>query len=433
MLPKRYIIATLFIAAMLVLLLIVQGPPSKSDGSGHAEGQPVLSLDHFEVVAQYRLRDGWSPRFQGTQDPDQPLPWPFGGGFESPWEPASPYLSDRAFVLNGPQGQGEIHLWRGLEWKSFRFDHPITSARLDPVKGNRLLVTLQRGPNHFNTRLMEIPEGRVFWSTDSGPWSRFSWDGKAVLLGLPSPSHENAWLLTTLEAKGDLEEATLAPWDEKELVDAPRAWATLPEHLWEDGQDLPGHRLLVPLPTGTRFWFPQHDRLWVSGDKEWTLWGLDSGVWKRLAMGPGQLHAKPPQAMGRIVIQKDGHLEYSQSPTDEAQFETLSKQDNFWPSYDPAWFWVDDETALTAWDQRFGSLDLPKETTRERLLTSFRSDWLEASSLRRSVKGWLPNGPEVALREGLGVAWIWAGDRILLVRLPQELRIRKIRKLIKAK
>ena len=47
------------------------------------------------------------------------------------------------------------------------------------------------------------------------------------------------------------------------------------------------------------------------------------------------------------------------------------------------------------------------------------------------MKGWLPRGPEVALREPLGVAWIWVGDRVLLVRLVEVERVRMLRKLLR--
>ena len=96
MIPRRYLLATLFIAALLVLLAVVQGPRTRSAGGIAEEPPPVMfSLETFRTLAELPLRDGWAPRFQGTLDPDQPHPWPFGGGFETPWEPASPYLADQ--------------------------------------------------------------------------------------------------------------------------------------------------------------------------------------------------------------------------------------------------------------------------------------------------------------------------------------------------
>jgi len=129
-----------------------------------ADAPVELSMESFETLAEYRLQDGWTPRFQGAQDPDQDEAWPFGGGFGTPWEPASAYLADQGLALNGPKGHSEVALWRGLEWRHYRFDAPLASARLDPVKHNRLLVTLMRAPGRFETRLLEIPEGRVLWA-----------------------------------------------------------------------------------------------------------------------------------------------------------------------------------------------------------------------------------------------------------------------------
>jgi hypothetical protein len=74
---------------------------------------------------------------------------------------------------------------------------------------------------------------------------------------------------------------------------------------------------------------------------------------------------------------------------------------------------------------------LPPERQRQSLFESYRSDWRSAMGLRLSVKGWLPRGPEIALREPFGVAWIWVGDRVLLVRLVEVERVRMLRKLLR--
>ena len=220
MIPKRYLIATLFIAAMLVILAVVQAPKSRREGGVMTGETPIaLTLETFESLAQLELQEGWVPRFQETRDPDQPDPWPSVGGFNTPWEPASPYLRDQGLALNGPGGTSEVALWRGLEWRHYRFDAPLCSARLDPGKGKYLLVTLRMGPSRFETRLLEVPEGRVLWASDSGPWSRFSWDGRAVLLGLEAP---DALLLATRPVDQVKIEASLAPWDEKALPAPPQ-------------------------------------------------------------------------------------------------------------------------------------------------------------------------------------------------------------------
>lgn len=421
---------------MLVLLAVVQAPRTRSQG-GVAEGDtPVaLGMESFETLAEFRLQDGWAPRFQGTQDPDQLDPWPYAGGFEAPWEPASPYLGDQGFAMNGPTGRGEILLWRGLEWRKLRFEAPICSARLDPDRGGRLLVTLSLGGERFETRLLELPEGRVLWAEASGPWSRFSWDGKAVLFGLRAPGVEGGWLLTTLPLDGEFPPQSLAPWDEPELPSAPKGCITRVDQLWDDGKDLPGFRLFASLRPGARLWFPRRDRLWISGGGVWNLWGLEDGLWRRLGAGSGVLAAQPPLRMGRTMLDKNERPQRTLSPLTELEWTELPAESPAWPAYDAAWAWKGENAALTAWDLRWGAgaADFPRERQREGLLKAFRSEWHAASSLRASVRGWLPEGPDVALREASEVAWVWVGDRVLLVRLQGSDRLRRIRGLLRAR
>jgi hypothetical protein len=101
-----------------------------------------------------------------------------------------------------------------------------------------------------------------------------------------------------------------------------------------------------------------------------------------------------------------------------------------WPAWDAAWAWRD-TGAVDAWDQRWNESSLPPERQRQALFETYRAEWRAAMELRASVKGWLPRGPEVALREPLGVAWIWVGDRVLMVRLVEVERIRTLRKLLR--
>lgn len=435
MIPKRYLFASMFIAAMLMLLAVVQAPRSTREGGAVVETASVeQSLSTFEHLAEYRLLDGWAPRFQGAQDPDQEQPWPWGGGFGAPWEPASAYLTDQGVALNGPGGHSEVILWKGLEWRHYRFDAPIASARLDPARGNRLLVTLTLGRDRFETRLMEVPEGRVLWATDSGPWSRFSWDGKAVLLGLRPPQSEGALLLTALPVEQEIPASTMAPWDEKGLPPAPRGWAVKEEQLWDDGKDLPGARTLVPWQGGARLWFPSSDRLWTASGGQWILWALEEGVWKRKAAGTGQLQALPPRRMGLLSPERRGEPQArSLSPLDRAEFEKTDPALEPWPAPDPAWTWLQDGAAATAWDQRWGkeAAAMPRERQREALLRSFRPEWRTALGLRASVKGWIPEGPEIALREAWEVAWVWVGDRVILVRLQPTGRLRTVKAALK--
>ncbi|MBI4912798.1 MAG: hypothetical protein HY823_08665 [Acidobacteria bacterium] len=434
MIPTRYLIATLFIAALLLLVAVVQAPRSPKSGGVAAApgGGSALTLESFEVVAEARLEEGWAPRFRGTRDPDQPDPWPFEGGFGAPWEPASPYLWDQGLALNGPRDRSEVILWRGLEWRHYRFDVPLVSARIHPRRLNRLLVTLQAGPLRFETRLLEIPEGRVLWSVDSGPWSRFSWDGATVLIGLQDPQDPERLLLSSLPLEGEPPSNSLSPWDEKSLPPPPRGWPLLPDALWDDGKDLPGARILTPFSMEDRMWMPTRDRLWIQTSPGWTLWGLEGSHWRRQAAGPGLLAAQPPRRMGLVRSGPSGDPERATSPLEQARWTTLPPGAPSWPAYDPSWVWRDDRSACTAWDLRWaeGSPVLPREQQREALLKRFRGDWRAARGLRASVKGWLPAGPELALREGAGAAWVWVGDRVVLVKLPEGERLRQIRKIL---
>jgi hypothetical protein len=434
--PKRYLIATLFIAAMLVILAVVQArKPAREGGAFSTETPTALVLESYETLAEFRLQDGWAPRFQGALDPDQPEPWPFTGGFGAPWEPASPYLADQGLALNGPGDRSEVVLWRGLEWRRYRFDAPLCSARLDPAKGNRLLVTLKLGASRFETRLLEVPEGRVLWASDSGPWSRFSWDGHAVLLGLKAPSPEGALLLTTLPVDADLPPATLASWDETELPPPPKGWPVKPEQLWADGEDLRGARLLVPWSDDGRMWFPRRDRLWVSGGGSWCLWGLHSGIWVREDAGAGVLDAHPPIAMGRISPGTGDKAARFLAPLNAAEWREIPAEDAPWPAFDPCWTWLEERAACSAWDQRWGQgkEPIPLDRQREALGRAFSAEWRVASGLRASVRGWLPGGPEIAMRETLETGWVWVGDRVCLVRLQPSDRLRKLKALLRLK
>ncbi len=425
---KRYLIATLFIAGMLMLVAVVQAfKPARQGGVAPDAAAVSLGFDSFETITDLRLEDGWAPKFIGTQDPDQWESWPPEGGFGTAWEPASPFMADQALALNGPGGRSEVALWRGLEWRHYRFEAPLASARLDPTKGNRLLVTLNLGRERFETRLMEIPEGRVLWATESGPWSRFSWDGKAVLMGLSDPIQPGRLLLTSLPVDGDVGDKSLAPWDEDEMPGPPRGWATRNEQLWDDGKDLPGQRLLIPWRVGDRLWMPRKDCLWTSSEGVWSLWRVRDGAWHREASGPGVLAAQPPRQMGLVALSPDGATR-SWTGMNEADWILLQKDQPPWPAYDAAWLWRGNG-ALTAWDLRWGTDDptLPKEHQREALIRAYRSEWRAASHLRASVRGWLATGPQVALREINGVAWVWVGDRVLLVRLAGTERLHLIK------
>ena len=431
MIPTKYLIATLFIAGMLLLVAIVQGLRPAS-GGGMAADAPaaVLGLESFPLEASSRLEDGWSPRFEGAQDPDQWAPWPFGGGFGAPWEPASPYLLDQGFALNGPQGRSEVRLWRGLEWRVYRFDSPLVSARLHARRPDRLLVTLAAGPGRFETELLAIPEGRVLWSVMAGPWSRFSWVGRAALVGF-FEGPDRHLLLSALPLDGELPEPILAAWDEKGLPAPAKGLPLKAEQLSDDGRDLPGAKVALPWVEGDRLWMPEVDRLWTSDRGTWTAWKLESGRWTREAAGPGVLEAQPPLRMGLTAPQPGEGMVRSASPVDRVDWSPSPADEPAWPACDPAWAWGEGG-ALTAWDARWRSFEpeLGPERQRAALARTFRPDWLSAKALRKSVAGWLPEGPEIALREPQDRAWAWVGDRVLLVQLPELERNRRVRKIL---
>ncbi|MBP1627594.1 MAG: hypothetical protein H6Q00_2069 [Holophagaceae bacterium] len=434
MIPKRYLIATLFIAAMLLIMAVVRGPEAARTGGKTPEVvNTPLGLDSFEKITEMKLQEGWVPRFQGAVDPDQWEAWPFGGAFGTPWEPASAYLGDQGVALNGPKGQSEVALWKGLEWRRYRFDAPIASARLDPDKGTRLLVTLVLGADRYRTQLLEVPEGRVIWSVESGPWSRFSWDGEAVLLGRLHP--DGGLLLSSLPLDEEPTEPTLAPWDEKGLPPAPKGIATREDQLWDAGRDLGGFRLMTPWGKDAHLWFPRKDRLWICAGERWSSWRLEDHVWRRMDSGEGRLGALPPLAITRISKPKTGPALRFTTPPAGGEWTEVLGDTQAWPPYDPAWTWMTLGGGLTAWDTRWGKgmEGLPPERQRAALERAFRSDWRTASNLRASVRGWLKEGPEVALREPQGVAWVWTGDRLLLVRLPPLERSRWMRKNLKWK
>ncbi len=416
---------------MLLLVAVAQAfKPPREGGVAPDEAVLSLNLERFEAIADLRLEDGWAPRFVGTQDPDQWESWPSEGGFGTAWEPASPFMSDQALALNGPGGRSEVAFWHGLEWRHYRFDAPLASARLDPVKGTRLLVTLNLGRGRFQTKLLEVPEGRVLWAVDSGPWSRFSWDGRAALVGLIDPSQTARLLLTALPLETDLPDSSLAPWNEDGMPGAPRGYPVRLEQLWDDGKDLPGPKLLIPWHPGSQLWMPRSDRLWVSSEGAWTLWRLKEGIWRREATGPGVLTAQPPFRIGLVAPAPEGYLR-SRTEASAAEWEAVAPELPPWPAYDAAWLWRKEESkgALTAWDLRWneGASPLPKEHQRSSLVSAYRAEWRAASNLRASVRGWLPVGPQVALRELNGVAWVWVGDRVLLVRLVDTERLRRLK------
>ena len=191
-----------------------------------------------------------------------------------------------------------------------------------------------------------------------------------------------------------------------------------------------GAKLALPWQSGDRIWMPRRDRLWVGALNGWTLWKLEEGRWHRDAAGAGLLVAEPPRRMA-LTAPSGESMNRAVSPLDRVEWSPLPASGGAWPAYDPAWVWTDG-AALTAWDLRWGDFGeaLGVERQRAAVRRAFRPEWISAKALRRSVAGWLPEGPEVALREVQESAWVWVGDRVLLIRLPELERLRRVRKIV---
>jgi hypothetical protein len=137
--------------------------------------------------------------------------------------------------------------------------------------------------------------------------------------------------------------------------------------------------------------------------------------------------------MGLVIAgRKDAPGSRKTAPLDQADWTPVPADTEPWPPYDPAWAWWSADRAGTAWGLGWGkAAALPPERQREALVRNKRPDWITATNLRASVHGWLPSGPEVALREASESAWVWVGDRALLVRLQPGSRLASVRKALK--
>jgi len=144
--------------------------------------------------------------------------------------------------------------------------------------------------------------------------------------------------------------------------------------------------------------------------------------------------AQPPLGMALTVpARKSEPATRQTSPLEAADWTPVPDSVPAWPDYDPAWLWWSQDLAATTWDQRWGegAPSLPKERQRQALLRAFRPEWRSAVGLRASVKGWIPGGPETALREAAEAAWVWVGDRAILVRLQATLRLKSVKTALK--
>ena len=175
--------ASLFIGGLLLLLSFSQGLFPESDEAvfGRVSTSTLLQIDDFSVEASLHVEPGWKPVLENRSEPEVT---PLGSrslGF--PWEPTSPFASPQGLALNGPGGRSKVYLWRNLDWRAYPYEVPIVSFRFNPHNSKQALVTFQFGPKRYETQLIDYPENRIRWSIPSGPWSRFSWDGRSVLIG----------------------------------------------------------------------------------------------------------------------------------------------------------------------------------------------------------------------------------------------------------
>jgi hypothetical protein len=237
-------------------------------------------------------------------------------------------------------------------------------------------------------------------------------------------------MLSSVSIDGIPPGSTLATWDEPSLLPPPRGWITEATRLWESASEIIGARLVIPWDESTRFWMPAKDCLWTSSKNHWYLWRLEQGAWKRIDGGVGTLTALPPKQIGLHATIR-GIETRKLSSIHESDWRDIPLEPE-WPDVDPAWVWFGEDAAVTAWDLRWGNAppNLPKERSRDALQTFFKDDWRSSLALRSSLKIWLSNGPEVALREQQNAAWVWCGTKISLVRLPSENRQKRVRELL---
>ena len=355
MIPRRYLFASMFIAAMLILLAFVQAPKPIRDGGIFAiKDSATLCMDSFETIAEYRLQDGWAPRFQGAKDPDKDQAWSYVGGFGAPWEPASAYLADQGFAMNGPNKQSEVVIWKSMEWRHYRFNTPLVSARLDPIKSKLLLITLMVANNKFETRLIRLSDGQLLWSIESGPWSCFSWDGQAVIFGFHSIKNKAKLRLVTIQTTATDFKETLNNLYKQSISLLSKNNSLKREQLINNKNILGAH-LVIPWQSGARMWFPYKNKLWVSVGNIWSFWSLNEDKWHCDATGFGELYAQPPIKMGLIAYdRKLNSIARKIGPLNQVNWEAIPTGFKKWPTYDSAWAWWSDDFASTAWGLQWG-------------------------------------------------------------------------------
>ncbi|MEZ0120212.1 MAG: hypothetical protein SGVNAXEH_000337 [Holophagaceae bacterium] len=418
--------ASLFIGGLLLLLSLAQGLFRKSDDLvfGRDTTPALLDIDNFSVEASLHLEPGWKPLFHKPQEPESE---PLGSwGFGFPWESAAPFSSPHGFPLNGPGGRSKIYLWRNLEWRAYSYEAPIVSFRLNPSNNKQALVTFQFGLKRYETQLIDYPENRIRWSIPSGPWSRFSWDGRSVLIGFFEKS--NRLLVSTWSIDEEPSEKSLAAYREPDFQRVPADLATRPDSLSDDGRDLPGNRIVLIWSKSHQMWFPRSDQLWVSDGSFWTLWHLNEQGWKRTQGGAGQLIPQFPDHFRLVTPLKNDTL--GMVNVDEKAPLSIQKWD---PSRDPLpqdsdrWFWKS-TGAISYEGERWGSARaIPRTRWAEELREKYKAETQRVLQRRPELRSDLLQGPRLQLLEAHGKAWVWVGDEIYLLNLLDTSTTRAVR------
>ena len=418
--------ASLFIGALLLLYSLAQGLFQRSDEvvMDSTSGSVWQQIENFTIEARLRLEPGWRPI---SPDGLEPESYPLGSLFFGlPWEPISPFSSPHGFAMNGPYGRSKVYLWRNLEWRVYPYEAPIVSFRLNPENNKQALITFQFAAHRYETQLIDYPENRTRWSIASGPWSRFSWDGRSVLIGFFEKRQR--LLISTFSVNDEFSKSTLARYQEVGFQKMPEDIATEPEALSEDGQDLPGNRALLIWSKSHQLWFPHYDQLWVSDGSFWTLWHLDSSGWKRSQGGAGQLiphfplgfRIENPQTNTRLGFV---HID-DQAPL---SLRTLDRSLDELPRDADRWFWSS-TGGISYEGHRWGSaLSIAPTRWQDELKKAFASETRQALVLRPELQVNLREGPQVQLFEAHGKAWVWTGDQIYLLNLLETPTTRAVR------
>ncbi len=391
---------------------------------GTSEEPALLKIENLPIEATLTLERGWKPVFQNHAEPEiDPLGSRY---FGFPWEPATPLASPNGLALNGPQGRSKIYLWKNLDWRTYTYEVPIVSFRFNPRNAKQALVTFQYGRNLYETQLIDYPENRVRWSTPSGPWSRFSWNGQSVLLGFFEKT--NRLLVSSRSVDQSSPRSSLASYQEPDFQKVPKDVITLPQNLSETGQDFTGDRLMLIWSKSHQLWFPKGDQMWVSDGFLWTLWRLYPSGWKRTQGGAGRL---TPHFPDYFLIQDTsskiplGYVEVAdRAPLTIKDINLTLK--SLPDDYD-RWFWKSDG-AVSYEGERWGSAKkIPPTLWIDELRKTYASETRRIISLRPELKPYLSQGPAVHVLESHGKAWVWVGDQIHLIKLLDTSTTRAVR------